>query len=173
MPCSASLGYLPAPVSSASPGSTARLTAGPHPTVQARWGSWHPAWTKRSYSQSAQESEAQKDKGFSLYAWELGPSNSLCIFPNLFNTYSDASLGREARHILCNIKGCSYLPRSCPDYCLCDPGLLHHMHPEHTATVIFLNLGSDYVPSFILKQSQKIFKICAIKGNHPTYIKSS
>ena len=79
---------------------------------------------------------------------------------------------RRKAHLL-NIKGCSYCPHSCPDYCmipgLCDPGLFHHMHPEHTATIIFLNLGSDYFPSFILKQSQKIFKICAIKGNCPTY----
>lgn len=113
----------------------------------------------------------RKTKDLAFMPWELGPSNSSASFQTSSTHAPDASLGREARHILCNIKGCSYLPRSCPDYCLCDLASSTHSHPEHTATVIFLNLGSDYVPSFILKQSQKIFKICAIKGNRPTYIK--
>lgn len=150
------LSYIPVPVQP--PQGPQPASAGPSPRCQAGWGSWHLFWTKRSHSQSSQESEAQKDKGFSLYAWELGPSNHLWTLPNFFSTYPDASLEWGVRHILCNIRGWPYLPHSCPDYCmirgLCGPGLPYPVHLP-AATVIFLSLGSDYAPSLILKQSQK------------------
>lgn len=47
---------------------------------------------------------------------------------------------------------------------LCGPSLPHPIRPEHAATVVFLSLDSDYVPSLILNQTKKIFKIYATKG---------